>query len=58
MSKNKRKNKERYCDPEACPHCMYVGEGDFYCENYQTFVVGEWEPTDDFMICKGGANDE
>lgn len=51
---SKKKNKSRFCDPEMCGHCMYLGEGDFFCDKYETFVVGEWEPTDDYMICKGG----
>ena len=44
-----KKNKDRLCDPEMCYHCMYIGEGDFYCDRYEVIVVDEWEPSDDFF---------
>lgn len=51
---SKKKNKRRFCDPEMCDNCMYIGEGDFVCEKYLVLVVDEWEPTDDYMKCEQG----
>lgn len=51
--KNKPQNsKPRFCDPGACDHCEYICEGDFLCDKHQTVVVADWEPTEDYMICK------
>ena len=56
--KNKRKKKSateskpRFCDPGACDCCQYIGDGDFLCDKHQTIVVSDWDPTEDFMICK------
>lgn len=44
--------KHRFCDPGACDCCQYIGDGDFLCDKHQTIVVSDWEPTDDYMICK------
>ena len=44
--------KPRFCDPDACDCCQYIGDGDFVCDKHQTIVVSDWEPTEDFMICK------
>lgn len=65
MSKNKKKKsggqnrrrinpnkKVRYCDPGACHCCLYIGDGDFLCEDHQEIVVADWEPTVAYMICK------
>lgn len=43
---------QRQCDPGQCPYCLYVGEGDFLCEEYQELVMCDWEPTEDYLICK------
>lgn len=51
---SKKKNKRRFCDPEMCDHCMYLGEGDFFCDKYEEFVMNEWEPTEDYLKCKQG----
>ena len=55
--KQKKKNpdierKQRFCDPGACDCCQYIGDGDFLCDKHQTIVVSDWEPTEDYMICK------
>lgn len=42
----------RFCDPGACHCCQYIGDGDFICDEHQTIVVSDWEPTKDYMICK------
>lgn len=45
-------SKPRYCDPGACHCCQYLGDGDFLCDEHNTIVVSDWEPTKDHMICK------
>lgn len=44
--------KHRFCDPGACDHCTYLGEGDFSCDTHQVIVVEDWTPTEDYMKCK------
>lgn len=44
--------KLRFCDPGACHCCQYIGDGDFLCDEHQTIVVSDWEPTEDYMCCK------
>ena len=38
-----RKRKNRVCD-DTCPYCMYIGEGDFFCEATEELVWTDWEP--------------
>lgn len=45
-------SKPRFCDPGMCDCCQYIGDGDFICDEHQTIVVSDWEPTADYMICK------
>jgi hypothetical protein len=45
-------SKPRFCDPGACDCCQYIGDGDFLCDDHQTIVVSDWEPTEDYMICR------
>jgi len=35
-----------YCNPDICPHCQYIGEGDSYCEQIDEIVLSDWEPTE------------
>ena len=42
----------RFCDPAACDCCQYIGDGDFMCDKHMEIVVSDWEPTENFMICK------
>lgn len=49
----KRKNKRastKICDPAACHHCTYIGEGDFMCDNHPdeavVLVISDWDPTE------------
>lgn len=37
------------CNPDICPHCQYIGDGDSLCEATGEIVLSDWEPTDDFM---------
>ncbi len=60
--KKKRFNddrKQRMCDPGMCDNCVYLGEGDFGCDNPRVskggemvIVVSDWESTKDYMACK------
>ena len=38
-----------YCNPDVCPYCQYIGEGDSWCEETGEIVLSDSEPTDDFM---------
>ena len=37
------------CDPDTCPHCQYIGEGDSLCEVTTEIVLSDWTPTEDAM---------
>jgi hypothetical protein len=39
------KKKMIYCNPDICPHCLYIGEGDSLCEETNKIVLNDWEPT-------------
>jgi len=43
---------QKMCDPAVCDCCLYIGEGDFYCDRFQEIVVSEWEPTGKYLICQ------
>lgn len=45
------------CDPGMCDECLYIGEGDFLCDEHQTIVVSDWEPTKDYLICEREATE-
>lgn len=38
-----------FCNPDICPNCQYIGEGDSICDETLNVVLADWEPTDDFM---------
>lgn len=38
-----------FCNPDECPFCQYIGEGDSYCDEIGEIVLTEWEPTKHFM---------
>ena len=38
-----------YCNPDVCPYCQYIGEGDRWCEETGEIVLAEWAPTEHFM---------
>ena len=38
-----------YCNPDVCPYCQYIGEGDSWCDRIGEIVLSDWEHTDDFM---------
>lgn len=37
-----------------CDNCVYVGEGDFFCDKVMDFVIDDWLPADSFGGCKNG----
>ena len=36
-----------YCNPDVCPNCQYIGEGDSWCDVTGKIVLSDWEPTSD-----------
>lgn len=46
---------KRFCDPNCCDHCLYVGEGDFLCDCHPrgeyVVVMSDWERTEFFLHC-------
>lgn len=36
-------NNTRVCD-DTCDNCIYIGEGDFICDEAQELVIDEWIP--------------
>lgn len=42
---------QRACNPDACHNCMYVGEGDSWCDKIGEIVLSDWEPTEYYMGC-------
>lgn len=38
-----------YCNPEICPNCQYIGDGDSWCDVTGEIVLCDWEPTDEYM---------
>jgi hypothetical protein len=53
--KPRRKHKERKTVKACfeCDHCIYCGEGDHLCDEYEEMVTVDWEPTDYFYRCCG-----
>lgn len=37
-----------------CENCIYIGEGDYFCDNIMDFVIEDWLPSESF----GGCNNE
>lgn len=40
---------EMFCNPDKCPNCQYIGEGDSLCEITMEIVLSDWTPTEDAM---------
>ena len=40
------------CNPDLCPYCQYIGEGDFLCDKHMEIVVSDWEPTESYLMCQ------
>ena len=46
-----------YCNPDVCPNCYYIGEGDSICNANAEIVLSDWEPTEAYMKdCPFSAN--
>ena len=55
MSRKDRRNKskaKKVCDPSVCDCCLYVGEGDFLCDEHMEIVVSDWKPTENYLMCQ------
>ena len=50
--KKKKQQPERICDPAVCDCCLYVGEGDFLCDKHMEIVMSDWEPTENYLMCR------
>ena len=37
------------CNPDICPNCQYIGDGDSYCDEIGEIVLEDWAPTDHYM---------
>lgn len=40
---------EMKCNPDICPNCQYIGDGDSLCDVTGEIVLCDWEPTDEYM---------
>lgn len=50
MRKKKQPNPERMCF--GCNHCTYIGEGGYFCDRIRKMVIEDWQPTQNFALCK------
>ncbi len=44
---------EKFCDPNVCDCCQYIGEGDFFCDKHMEIVVEDWAPNEHYLMCAG-----
>lgn len=54
----KRKAKKKKAEEvrvlcESCENCLPIGEGDHLCDSHMVIVISGYEPTEDYMLCKG-----
>ena len=52
---NRKGQPQKRCNPDTCPNCMYIGEGDSWCDKIGEIVLSDWEPTGYYMGCCKGA---
>lgn len=38
---------------ETCEHCIYIGDGDFLCDECNCIVKEDFSPNDDYFCCGG-----
>ncbi len=50
--KSKKSRPKKFCDPAVCDCCLYVGEGDFLCDEHMEIVVSDWVPTENYLMCQ------
>lgn len=53
----KKKKTPVRCDPACCDSCLYIGEGDFICDDHteepdKVLVISDWTPTENFLQCR------
>lgn len=52
MSKKRKEKASRNC--QNCANCIYICEGDFYCDETWDIVLTDFTtPTKDYLKCKG-----
>lgn len=49
--RHKKVRTKKTCDPALCDNCVYIGEGDFLCDEHQEIVVSDWMPTEFYLMC-------
>lgn len=54
----KKKRGKKICDPALCANCIYVGDGGFLCDEAMEIVVEDWTPTEYYLCCEKGKDDE
>lgn len=47
--KARRNGPRIFCNPDICPYCQYIGDGDSLCDETNEIVLSDWVPTDSFM---------
>lgn len=50
--KHQKSKPKKFCDPAVCDCCLYVGEGDFLCDEHMEIVVSDWKPTENYLMCQ------
>lgn len=53
VQRKHKSNNNKTC--EQCINCMYVENGDMYCDEHDNFdfVYEEFSPTESYMWCNG-----
>ncbi len=50
--------KKNICN-DTCPNCIYIGEGDFICDELMEIVIDDWTPVyTNCILEKKGNNNE
>ena len=42
ISQEGKRMSNMYCNPDVCPNCQYIGEGDSWCDQIQKIVLSDW----------------
>lgn len=56
MSKKVKKSKMELQTCHTCEHCVYIGEGEYICDQKDepaVVLIDFSTPAEDYMICKG-----
>ena len=49
MIKKKTPKKHMVCSDE-CEHCIYIGDGDYFCDAVEDIVISDWFPCNGYCI--------